>query len=1247
MNVNIAGLLPFLTENIEFRRVCDRLEMAATANQPGPALNLSGISPASRPYFLAALQSCIGRPLLVVTARPAQARALAEEVAVYSAQPDLVLNWLTPDTLPYERIAQDPTIVARRLETLAALQRIEPGQSEHLLIVASAKGLMQPTLSKSDFRQAVFSLKRGQQLDLNRTLGQLVRLGYSAESAVESAGQFSRRGGILDLWPMSETAPVRVELFGDEIDSLRLFDPVSQRSQHQIEQISIVPPLEVPLWRSSEALERLARVDVSQLRQEVAEEWQRLLGRIDNGESFEGIEQFMPYYTGGEALCSLVDHLPAEAVVILDGANQLGFAVDELTTEAESLRQQFENQGETPSGLLRPYLSWPELEASLQKYPRLLIERINEEDDRAEENQSQETQIKQVQTEGVAVKSKDSLDLPTMFGGVSEYVNNVGKLMQDVETFLTAKQRVIIVSQQAERLREQFEDHDLFPVLRKEGQQQLLTNQPSPGSFNLVAGALAAGWSSSTLKMVVLTDREIFGWHQRGVWQTQRTPRSEKRQTSRTQQQRDTFLRDLKPGDYVVHIEHGIARFDGLFKFKSDPSYDENGRLVEATEREYMFLKYADADKLYVPIDQVDRVLPYTAPGQATPTLNKLGSAEWLRTKRKVRTAIEDIAKDLIALYSARQVKQGHAFAVDNIWQREMEEAFPYDETPDQLRAIFDMKGDMEQPRPMDRLICGDVGYGKTEVALRGAFKAVMDGKQVAMLAPTTILVQQHCQTFSLRLKAYPVVIETLSRFKTKREQVGILERLAAGKIDIIIGTHRLLQKDVMFKDLGLLVVDEEQRFGVKHKERLKQMKQEVDVLTLSATPIPRTLHMSLVGVRDMSIIETPPAERLPVKTYVTAYSDPLVREVIMRELERGGQVFFVHNRVQSIAEVASRLKLAIPEARIIVGHGQMEEGELEKVMLTFTEHRADVLICTTIIESGLDIPNANTLIIDNAVMYGLAQLYQLRGRVGRSTNRAYAYFLYKSGSVMSEDAQKRLDTMLETQELGAGFKIAMKDLEIRGAGNLLGAEQSGQIAAVGFELYVRLLEEAVEQQRGAEERPLEAQVDAPTVNLSLPLSAFLPEDYIEDQAIRLDMYRKLAAPMQTAGQVREIVRELEDRFGVLPDPVRSLMYLLDIKVLAIRAGIEAVVEQTGEIFLRWPAPSAETEMRRRAEVKNPDLQPRAKPTGRANVDVRRLMRVYGESLRITPNQMRLNVKTLPPGEWQGKLKQLLEELVA
>lgn len=1219
-NPNLPGLLPVLSEREEFKVICERLEEAARSRRKGTRLNLAGLSMAVRPYFLAALQACVGRPILVLTARPVQARDMAQQAEIYSSHPNLVVSWPTPDTLPYERLAQNPAIISGRLETLAALRDLNPEQSARLLIVASAKGLMQPTLSKTDFRQATLVVRRGQQLELNNLLGQLVRLGYSPESLVEQPGQFSRRGGILDIYPLTAALPVRLELFGDEIDSIRQFDPATQRSRDKIEEVTLTPPVEVPLWRSAEAYQRLLQVDTRDLRQEVREEWERLLLQVENGEQFEGIEQFLPYYTGGEELCSLLDHLPPETVVVLDGPAQITFAVEELTAQAEELRANFERDGETPPGLLRPYLNWLELDKRLQNYPRLLLNRTDEAEDRIGQDQALPARD---------LTGGDVLDLG-LFQSAGEYAGQMPRFLAEVQNMLTAGSRVVVVSQQAERLREQLEDREIFPVLRKDASGSKLPTAPNPGTLYLLHGALGGGWRANPLNLIVLTDREIFGWSK----QQQRVEKTEG--IRRSTQQRDAFLRDLKPGDYVVHIEHGIARYEGLIRLTGE---GQNG---EQIQREYLFLKYAEADKLYVPIEQVDRVLPYTAPGNATPSLHKLGSGDWTRTKRKVRSAVEDISKDLLGLYAQRAAKVGHQYPADNSWQREMEEAFPYNETADQMRAIVDVKQDMESPRPMDRLICGDVGYGKTEVALRAAFKAVTDGKQVAMLVPTTILAAQHYQTFTQRLSAFPTMIEQLSRFRNKKEQEEIVKKLTKGQVDIIIGTHRILQKDIAFKDLGLLIIDEEQRFGVKHKERIKQLKQNVDVLTLSATPIPRTLYMSLTGVRDISVIETPPAERLPVKTYVTAYNEALVREVILRELDRGGQVFFVHNRVQSIAEIAHRLKELVPQARVVVGHGQMDEGELEKVMLAFTHHEADVLVCTTIIESGLDIPNANTLIIDNAVMYGLAQLYQLRGRVGRGANRAYAYFLYKPGTTMTEEAQKRLDTMLDTQELGAGFKIAMKDLEIRGAGNLLGAEQSGHIASVGFELYMRLLEEATEQLKGDEERPLEALVEAPTVNLSLPVAAYLPEDYIADPAIRLDMYRKLAAPLKSATQVRDLVREMEDRFGALPEAARNLIYLLEVKVLAIRAGVESIIEQEGEIYLRWPAPTLETEMRRKAGSKQPPERKRS--TGRANVDPRRLLKEFGEALRITPNQMRLNIRLLKD-KWPTRLKSLLDEL--
>jgi transcription-repair coupling factor (superfamily II helicase) len=700
----------------------------------------------------------------------------------------------------------------------------------------------------------------------------------------------------------------------------------------------------------------------------------------------------------------------------------------------------------------------------------------------------------------------------------------------------------------------------------------------------LIHGTLDSGWRAPALCLTLYTDAEIFGFRQR-------RPLSErKRRKTRSAEDRAAFLRGLKPGDYVVHIEHGIAVYEGLLR-----------RTVDDVEREYLHLRYAAGDRIYVPVDQVDRVTRYIGAGESAPTLTRLGTQDWERTKRKVRQAVQDLADDLLKIYAARQLASGHPFPPDNEWQRELEASFPYVETDDQLRALEEIKADMERAQPMDRLICGDVGFGKTEVALRAAFKAVQDGRQVAVLVPTTVLAQQHLDTFSRRMGAFPVRVEMLSRFRSAREQEAILAALKRGQIDILIGTHRLLSKDVQFKDLGLVIVDEEQRFGVRHKERLKQIRSEVDTLTLTATPIPRTLHMALAGIRDMSVINTPPEDRVPIKTYVLPYDDTLVREAVLRELDRGGQVFYLHNRVQSIYAVADALRNLVPEARIGVAHGQLQEHQLEQAMLKFFNSEFDVLVCTTIIESGLDVPNANTIIIADATDYGLAQLYQLRGRVGRSANRAYAYLFFKPARRMTEEAKQRLDAIQEATDLGAGFRIAMRDLEIRGAGNLLGAEQSGHIAAVGFDLYSRLLEQAVGKLKKARHEgredgarnlleypraepapappralhPQSAVVNekvlvSPLVTLDLPLTAFLPADYIADDVVRLSVYQRLS-DATTPGQIREMRQELQDRFGPPPEPAQHLLTWMQFRVLALQAGVSSIITNAEEFVVRLP----------------------------------------------------------------------------
>ena len=668
-----------------------------------------------------------------------------------------------------------------------------------------------------------------------------------------------------------------------------------------------------------------------------------------------------------------------------------------------------------------------------------------------------------------------------------------------------------------------------------------------------------------------LTDAELFGWGK---------PKPRRPQRTRALAP-EVFFADVKPGDCVVHIEHGIGRFKGLLKMTLD-----------GTEREYLQVEYAQGDQLYVPVHQADRLARFVGPGEGSPSLHRLGTLEWEQVKARAKKAVAEIAIDLLDLYASREVVQGHAFSPDAPWQHELEASFPYVETEDQLVAIEAVKHDMEQPRPMDRLICGDVGYGKTEVALRAAFKAIMDGKQVAVLVPTTVLCQQHYTNFSRRLAAFPVTVGTLSRFQTSSNQDRTISGLATGSIDLVVGTHRLLSKDVAFRDLGLLIVDEEQRFGVAHKERIKQLRTEVDVLTLTATPIPRTLHMSLTGVRDLSTIETPPEERLPVKTFVGEFDESLIRQAILRELDRNGQIYFVHNRVQGIQQIAARVQKIVPEASVAVGHGQMPEKELSAVMLAFAEGTYDILVCTSIIESGLDIPNANTIIINRADQFGLAQLYQLRGRVGRSAVRAYSYLLVDKYKTLTEDARRRLEALQEASELGAGFRIAMEDLEIRGAGELLGARQHGHISAVGFDLYTRLLAQAVTEARenltkdeGPKTKDDEAlgpsssvlrrnlleEPLAPTVTLDLNLPARLPESYVPEASLRLQLYRRLAGLTEQAA-IDEMGQELVDRFGPLPEPVENLLYVVRVKVLAVNAGVEAISQEDGQLVLKSAA---------------------------------------------------------------------------
>lgn len=1188
MTVTIVSLVTLLDEIAALAPTQELI--AALRARAGARLHIAPAPGAARTPLVAAIAAHIAAPVVYVVSTTDAALRTYDDLRQWLGD-DRVLMFPASDALPYEHMSTGADILAARMRVLRRLATLSADGSAVLpVIVAPVRALMQPTLTPVELQAGSIRLERGAPCALDDLMERLLERGYRYAPIVEEPGEVNRRGGIIDVFPPGDDLPLRIEFFGDEIDSLRRFDPLTQRSEAQISAAVIGPPHEFPLWRREAALQRMRDIDTSALRREALDEWLQAFEHIRRGERFEGRAFFAPFFRDeADAHATLLRHLPPGAIVAFNDALLLAQHAAELDHQAETRRRQQIDAGELPATFPRPYVRWHDLIA--QADALTLADFSN--------NERPLWDVLLPASSVVALRSENGAepairrrtpdaDLPDerfcvhllpehLFVPADLFGGQIRRLVEDMIERMRAGERVVVVTPQAARLQE----------LVIEGVQHNGEPAVDLSLFTAIHGALDSGFRLPALRLTLYSDSEIFGWRQRRIATGQR------RRRERSAEDRAAFLRGLKPGDYVVHIEHGIAVYDGLVR-----------RSVGGIERDYLNLRYAEGDRLYVPVDQIDRVSRYIGAGDVEPQLTRLGTQDWERAKRKARAAVQDLAHELISLYAQRQLAEGHAFSPDTEWQRELEASFPYVETPDQLKAIIDVKRDMEQPQPMDRLICGDVGFGKTEVALRAAFKAVQDGKQVAVLAPTTVLVQQHYDTFSRRMAAFPVRVEMISRFRSAKEQSDIVQRLARGEIDIIIGTHRLLSKDVTFKDLGLLVIDEEQRFGVRHKERIKQLRTNVDVITLTATPIPRTLHMALAGIRDLSVIDTPPEDRIPIKTYVLPYDENLIREAILRELDRGGQVYFVHNRVQSIYYVADRLRQLVPEARIAVGHGQLDERELERVMLDFFTGKDDVLVCTTIIESGLDVPNANTIIIDDATNFGLAQLYQLRGRVGRSTQRAYAYLFYRSERPSTPEAQERLQAIQEATELGAGFRIAMRDLEIRGAGNLLGAEQSGHIAAVGFDLYSRLLEQAVrtlKQQLIAANlmtsadaqrvpspaaaagptspprpsRPASVKVDekvliSPLVTLDLPLDAYLPVDYIPDDQVRLAVYQRMAEA-QTPEAVNDLRQELRDRFGELPEPAEQLLIWLRIKALALAAGVTSVVTTEEEFIVRLP----------------------------------------------------------------------------
>ena len=1073
-------------------------------------------------YWLSSFTKQANRNSMVITHNQERAVDLYNNLLEWCG--DVAQIYLLPENefLPFERQMNNYGSVHKRIECLDAVSRSPTSyqnSSPPVVIISSVAAATQKTISLSQFRSSIIDLNVNQSINIADFMHNCLSMGYENHFNIEMPGSISRRGGIVDVFSPGMESPVRVEFLGNNIESMRLFDIQTQKSLKTVDMYRILPAKEwTPQSIDKSEVEKLCSVvDFSNCSLETQEAFDQDLINISSGHSIQnGV-----IYNGAFCKESILNFLSGDSVLLFEQQDDIESEARNLDEHENKIRFNKEKRGLIPYNFPSARIPWDEFVYSADTADI----RINIDNWRNDITQKPEV-----------------IEQEYQFEFCKDYNGQFESLMEDIRSWRENNEMTVLISKHSKRLEE------LLSIQRI----PITNDNNAQASVIVVSGSIDGGWCLATRgrKFHVITDKELTGY----------VKERPKERLSQIQQQ--SFLSELELNGHLVHIDHGIGIFRGII-------FLEEGN----SKKEYLELEYAENDKLYVPTDQLDRVTRYVAPGNRVPSLTRLGSQEWHRSKARATESTLELAQQLLSIYKSRETEKGIQFSVDSPWQLEMEDFFIHTETTDQIRSIKQVKSDMENSKPMDRLVCGDVGYGKTEVAIRAAFKAIMDGLQVAFLAPTTVLAQQHYDTLKKRFAPYPINVEVLSRFKTHKDQKQILSKISSGGIDICIGTHRLLQNDVDFKNLGLIIVDEEQRFGVSHKEKLRALGSNADLLTLTATPIPRTLHMALTGIKDMSTIETPPSERLSINTYVSVYDEELIKQAVYREIDRGGQIFFLHNKVKSINHTAEKLSRLMPDAKITVAHGQMSENDLATAMESFAQKETDILVCTTIIEAGLDMPNVNTLIVERADTFGLSQLYQLRGRVGRSSNQAYTYLLIPASYQLSAVAEKRLQTILSATELGSGFRIAMRDLEIRGAGNILGSQQSGHINAIGYELYSQILANTVDSLKTEQSEHKTNDVNVSNgVKVTLPLPCYIPDNYISDVATRLDIYQRLSKDL-SVDELDDMSRELIDRFGEIPEELLNLIYVVTIKILALQSDVRSISQRGSDTIVQMNNP--------------------------------------------------------------------------